>query len=117
MARFSLVAPLLALGVAACGHTGVPITVHNGSADTLYSIVLTGHVFADTVATLPPGTSLTREVNAVGETGLGVSYRSADSTITLAEQGYFEGAGGYEVSVVIDSSHVVNVTTSLSKYP
>ena len=113
--------PRLALAIAlvaslGCGATSTPITVRNASADTLHTLIISGHGFSDTIPMLLPGASLTRAVNAVGESGIGVSFRVEDSTVVTREQGYLEGGGGYEGSVVIDSNHVVVASATLKKY-
>lgn len=106
---------LVSLAVALSGcSSGVPITIANHSAVAVQELVLSGSGFSQSVATIAPGDSATVLIHATGESGLGVAFTANAHRVTLPEQGYFEGSGGYKVSVAINPNLSVLVRSDLS---
>jgi len=103
----------LVAGLAACRPSQVPITLENGSGHSLRRVVLAGSGFADTLAEVAAGQSVTVRVRPRGESGLALSFLAGDRQIDLPAKGYFEGAGGYVVKATIDSTFSVDVSSTL----
>jgi len=108
--------PSTALSLAAllsCGRSQVPITVQNGSGHDLRQVILAGSGFADTLAQMAAGQSVTVHVQPRGESGLALSFMVEGRSIAHPARGYFEGAGGYAVNATIDSAFEVDVRSAL----
>jgi hypothetical protein len=103
---------LVLASLVACGGQ-VPITVQNASGRDLRDVVLAGSGFADTLADLAAGQSVTVRVKPRGESGLAVSFMVDGRQIAQPASGYFEGAGRYAVKATIDSALGVNVHSAL----
>ena len=107
---------LLLVGVASCGRRGASVTILNESPHTLRTVVLSGRGFADTLTGLPPGEMAAVRVRPRGESGIGVAFTAADRHVSVPEQGYFEGGGGYVVVIKVDSMLRVRSQVTLEQY-
>jgi hypothetical protein len=100
-------------GLVACRPSQVPITVQNGSGQSLHRVVLAGSGFTDTLAEVAAGQSVTVRVRPRGESGLALRFLAGGRQIDFPAKGYFEGTGGYVVKATIDSSFSVDVSSTL----
>jgi len=114
--RVLLPALLALLGLAGCGGASTPLTVVNRSTTPVEQMVVSGSGFEQSLGSIAPGATATSELNAKGETGLAVSFSVGTQRVSLPPQGYFEGGGGYAVTVVINPDLEVSVDASLRSY-
>jgi hypothetical protein len=106
---------LLLVGVLGCGRGGALVTILNESPDTLRNVVPTGTGFADTLQELSPRQLAAVRVRPRGESGIGVAFTSGERRVSVPEQEYFEGAGGYVVLVKVDSTLRVSTQVTLQR--
>jgi hypothetical protein len=107
-----LIASLLAAFLVGCSDHPV-ITVTNHSSTTLENLVISGSGFSEHIGSLSSGAHRSFSPHPKGESGLRVAFDALGEHHTTAEQGYFEGFGGYRVSVSIDAHLKVTVDSTL----
>ena len=107
-----LIACLLAAILVGCSGRPV-VTVTNHSSTTLEKLVVSGSGFSEDIGSLPSGAYRSFSPHPRGESGLRVAFDALGEHHTTAEEGYFEGSGGYRVSVSIDAHFKVTVDSTL----
>ena len=110
--------PLLVvlLGLAACETTSTSLSVTNRAAVPLEQVTVSGPGFQQSLGAIAPGGTATVEVRPSGESGVGISFIAGDQSVSLPLQGYFEGGGGYAVTVVVSPDLEVAVDAKLLTY-
>ena len=98
---------LVAAIIAGCDRASTPITVTNGSAETIRNIHLSGPGFESSISALEPGESETVRVDPSGEAGLAMSFDVGSRHVETPEQGYFET--GYDVTAKVQPDFKVDV--------
>lgn len=111
MPRLAICA-VLASALSACSAS-TPVTLHNGSAYRLESMVFSGSGFEASLGTVAPGQSVTTRVYPSGESGLAVRFEANDRIYSYKPQGYFEGSGRYRVSAIVSTDLSVTVASEL----
>ena len=107
-----VVACSLAASLLGCSDRPV-VTVANQSSTTLEHLVVSGSGFSEDVGSLSAGAKRSFSPHSRGESGLRVAFDALGAHHTTAEEGYFEGSGGYRVSVSIDAHFKVTVDSTL----
>jgi len=112
--RLTMFLVVAVAALVACGR-GQPTVIHvrNDSGVQLRDLVLSGTGFKVSLASLAPDGQVDLSAFPTGESGLGVSLVANGRTVTVAEQGYFEGGGRYEVDLVIRPDLSVAVDSRL----
>jgi hypothetical protein len=93
---------------------GTPITVINQSGVALEDLVLSGSGFSKDVGLVPPGEQVRIVVRPRGESGLRIQFNARGKAVSFGPDGYFEGGGGYVVTVTVSPSLTVSVKSELA---
>jgi hypothetical protein len=116
VAKISKVLVLLAVGAMFVGCSrGTPITVINQSDAGLEDVVLSGSGFTVNVGRVQPNAQARMLVRPQGESGLRMHFNARGKAFSFGPDGYFEGAGGYLVTVTVSSSLAVSVKSELAR--
>lgn len=94
---------------------GTPITVINQSDALLEDVVLSGSGFTVNVGRVQPNAQVRMLVRPQGESGLRMHFNARGKTFSFGPEGYFEGAGGYLVTVTVSPSLAVSVKSELAR--
>jgi hypothetical protein len=103
---------LTSIALSGCSP-GTPVTITNSSAAPIESVTISGSGFTKQVGRIAPGQTVSVYVQATGESGLGIAFRSGLRRISARPQGYFEGGGPYEVSILVASDLSTKVNSVL----
>jgi len=103
---------LTAIALGGCSN-GTPVTVTNRSAAPIENVTISGAGFARKIGTVASGQSVSVSVEPAGESSMGLSFRAGSRMLTIPPQGYFEGGGAYQVSVVIGPDLRASVSSNL----
>ena len=101
-----------AVALSSCS-AGTPVTITNRSAAPIENVTVFGSGFSTPVGHIAPGQTVSVRVEATGESGLGLDFRSGSRQIHVRPQGYFEGGAAYNVNVVIAPDLSARVNGSL----
>ena len=104
---------LLTIAALSGCSTGIPVSITNQSASPIESVTISGSGFTKHVGTIPSGRTESVRVQPIGESGMAVAFSSGSRQIRSRPQGYFEGSGPYEVSVVVAPDLSVRVNGDL----
>jgi hypothetical protein len=118
LARISRRVAPLALGsvlLLGCSR-GTQLTIVNQSNETLQNVVVSGSGFSEAVGSIRPHEDLRLFVYPRGESSLHVRFNARGGTMSFGPEGYFEGTGGYVVTITVAPSLDVSVRSELTKY-
>lgn len=114
-AKISRILALFIVGSALVGCSrGTPITVINQSDVALEGLVLSGSGFSKDVGLVPPHEQVRIVVRPRGESGLRIQFNARGKAVSFGPDGYFEGGGGYVVTVTVSPSLTVSVKSELA---
>ena len=89
------------------------VTVTNHSSITLSNVVVSGSGFSDQVGTIAARGDKRITVHPNADTGLRVAFDAGGHHVDSGQQAYFEPAGNYLVSAIVNTDLTVAVSTRL----
>jgi len=92
------------------------ITVVNKSPITISNVTVTGSGFSERINRLGVGEEHRLRVRPTGESGVRVAFDAGAIHVDSGEQDYIEPAGGYQVTVTVDTNLGVTLTSDLPRY-
>ena len=88
-------------------------TVKNASGIEITNTVVSGKGFKEVVGIVKPGESVTKRFRPGAKSGIAVSFWAGDRVVSVPEQDYVSGGGGWKVSIEVSPDLSVSVRSEI----